>query len=389
MSRLRVVLVEPWYGGGHRTWADALVGASRHEVHLVAHEASSWRWRVRGGAVTLAEQVEAVVARTGPPDVVLVGGDLVDVAALRTFARRALGSAPVALFLHENQVAVEVAPGERPEPWAAWTTWRSLLAADAVAVATDFHRDALGAALPALLDTAPDHGHHHRLAEVVAGIEVLGLPVPVAELVATPRPPADGGPPVVVWNQRWDDDKRPVALLSVLVALAEAGVDLRVALTGLRQHRHPPKVAELVAKLGGRVVVDAEQPPDAYREVLLASDVVVATARHEFFGVAPVEAMAAGCVALLPDRLAYPELVPVELHDAVLYRGQLFDRLRSVLEDVTSARRRVVGLREAMLVHDVATVVPRWDGWLDDVVARAAARSEGPAPRPGPDRRPC
>ena len=40
---------------------------------------------------------------------------------------------------------------------------------------------------------------------------------------------------------------------------------------------------------------------------------MTSTARHEFFGIAVVEAIACGCLPWLPDRLSYPELVPQEL----------------------------------------------------------------------------
>ena len=43
--------------------------------------------------------------------------------------------------------------------------------------------------------------------------------------------------------------------------------------------------------------------------MLQSADIYVSTAAHEFFGIAAVEAIAAGCYPLLPRRLSYPELV--------------------------------------------------------------------------------
>ena len=47
-----------------------------------------------------------------------------------------------------------------------------------------------------------------------------------------------------------------------------------------------------------------------YLRRLAACDWVLSTAVHEFFGVAVVEALLAGCLPWLPDRLSYPELLP-------------------------------------------------------------------------------
>ena len=41
--------------------------------------------------------------------------------------------------------------------------------------------------------------------------------------------------------------------------------------------------------------------------MLRKAHVVVSTARHDFQGLAVLEAVAAGCIPLVPDRLAYPE----------------------------------------------------------------------------------
>ena len=83
----RVVLVEPYYGGSHRAWVDAWVRHTRHEITLVTHPDEFWRWRMRGGAVTLAAAFDDVVAAQGRPDAVVVSG-LVDVAAFAGHARQ-------------------------------------------------------------------------------------------------------------------------------------------------------------------------------------------------------------------------------------------------------------------------------------------------------------
>ena len=50
----------------------------------------------------------------------------------------------------------------------------------------------------------------------------------------------------------------------------------------------------------------------AYQQLLQQSHVVLSTALHEFQGLAVLEAVASGCIPLVPNRLAYPEFIAEE-----------------------------------------------------------------------------
>lgn len=369
MSGLEVLLVEPWCGASHGRWAEGLARHSRHHVVLVGHPDRHWRWRLRGSPVTLAAAAREAVAAHGPPDVVLVSG-MTDLAALCGLSRDWLGSTPVGLYLHESQLVHPPVPGGTVPAEAVFANWRSMVAADEVFVSSAFHRRALLEALPAALAAVPDLPHGSLLGEVAGRTRVLPVGVELTGLLAGPRAPDDGGPPLVVWPHRWDHDKRPEALLRVLVALAEQGVGFRVALAGANSRVDPREFSEAIDRLGDRVVHVGHLPRHDYEELLRRSDVVVSTAAHEFFGVAVVEAVAAGAVPLLPDRLSYPEVVPVEHHAAVLYRAGLFDRLRAVLEDLPAARARVAGLREAMGRWSWESLAPAYDEALGALARR-------------------
>ena len=85
----------------------------------------------------------------------------------------------------------------------------------------------------------------------------------------------------------------------------------RAGARGARCGRCFPGAGGEPADAGIADVVHCGFEPDraAYLRRLGECDVVVSTARHEFFGLAVAEALAAGCTPLLPDRLSYPELL--------------------------------------------------------------------------------
>ena len=152
--------------------------------------------------------------------------------------------------------------------------------------------------------------------------------------------------------------------------LADEGAAFRVILAGgnVRQ-----KAAEFEAArewLGERVIHYGWADTATYARLLWQADVVVSTALHEFFGIAVVEATYCGCFPVLPRRLAYPEVLPASHHNACLYDDfeGLLGRLRWALTDPDEARQAARGLREAVARYDWASMAPRYDAALLQVV---------------------
>lgn len=367
----RVVVIEPWYGGSHRVWADSWRANSRHELDFLTLPAQFWRWRMRAGAVALSDQFAAYVDERGRPDAVVLSG-MLDAATFAGMARRALGDVAIAVYMHENQLLYPLAPNQRPDMDLGLVNWRSMLVADRIWWNSAFHKDAFLTELPRMLfqqPEPPDPSEHELTA---ARSRVLWPGVESADLIDAPRRSkafSGTGRPLVLWNQRWDHDKNPRAVFKALHSLAIDGVEFDLALAGENQG-HSDDEQWVLENLGDRIVHRGWLERADYRALLLRSDVMVSAADHEFFGIAIVEAIAAGVMPVLPDRLSFPELIEPQWHDAVLYPdGDLRVRLGAVLRDLTTTLDSVPGLRESMRRFDVVAAGAAHDDAVDDLVA--------------------
>ncbi|HEV7758392.1 MAG TPA: DUF3524 domain-containing protein, partial [Acidimicrobiales bacterium] len=203
---LEVIVCEPYLTGSHRAWAEGLAAHSAHRVHLVAHTGGFWRWRMQGAALTLAADIDRLVAERGRPDVLVVS-DMVHLPALLGLARESLAGVPVVAYFHENQLTYPVPDGVPVDHTYAMTNWLGMAAADRVVFNSEHHRRDVLAALPKLLRRFPDHRHTGLVDEVAARMSVLPVGIDAARFAGSrprsrPRTRAEGDPPVVLWNHR-------------------------------------------------------------------------------------------------------------------------------------------------------------------------------------------
>jgi glycosyltransferase involved in cell wall biosynthesis len=311
VSSRNILFLESFYGGSHREFADGLVQHSRHRIELHTLPARFWRWRMRGAALHFA----GAVARPAEFDLLLVT-DLMNVADLK--AVWGARCPPIVLYVHENQLSYPKPDGEQRDFQFAFSDIASALAADVMVFNSRFHRDAYFAVLPEVLRRMPEYEPAWIPEALAAKARVLypGCRLPAPRVNGA----AGAGPPLVIWNHRWEFDKQPAAFFAALRAVQRAGVAFEVALLGENAQYVPQEFIAARKWLGERVVQYGYLPSRAaYLGLLGRGSVVVSTAIQENFGISVVEAVAAGCHPLLPRRLAYPEVIPSAYHDACLY----------------------------------------------------------------------
>lgn len=357
MAERTVLLVEPFFVGSHRAWAEGWSRVSCHDVHVLEGSDARWRRGMRAGSVTLVERAAEWVAEHGPPDLV-VGTNMLDLATFLGLGRRTFGSVPAVQFMHENQLSYARQPGEQLDQGLAWMQWRGLVAADEVWCNSEHHRTALLEGL-ALLDGAQNSPIDVASIAAKSWVAHIGVDVAAcrrAVMASTPRRP------LVVSNQRWHHDKDLGSVVRAIRTAHDRGLDCDLALLGDPTGGQADELEPLIAELGEAVVARGHLARDDYLDVLRRADVVVSAARNENFGIAIVEAVAAGAWPVVPDALAYPEVIPAEFHAACLYEpGGLGSRLRDVLRRVSAGECPPAGLADSMARFDWSVVGRRLD----------------------------
>ena len=306
LAPLNVLAIEPWLGGSHARFLETWRALSGHKVEILGLPARHWQWRMEAAAFTLAQRV----GQSGQAPDVIVASDYVDLPRLRGFLPPHLRATPILLYLHENQLTY---PDQDPDPdrnHYGFTNVLSCLAADAIAFNSHFHRQDFHAAARTLLQRLPNPAPRKEFDAAMADAQVIYPGIDLDALPLGTGPPPDS-PLRIAFNHRWEHDKDPIGFLDAVIEARDAGARIEVVMLGESFERTPDGMTERLERLGSALLWSGFKPDQAeYASTLGACDLVVSTARHEFYGMALLEGLACGCSPLAPDRLAYPEHLP-------------------------------------------------------------------------------
>ncbi|XP_034042164.1 glycosyltransferase-like domain-containing protein 1 [Thalassophryne amazonica] len=394
-----IVLLEAFYGGSHKQLIDLL---KSHVPGCTAFTlpAKKWHWKARTGALYFMQTVPVC-----PSYRVLFTSSVLNLCELVAL-RPDLALLKKVLYFHENQLIYPVQKDQERDFQYGYNQVLSCLVADVVLFNSRFNMDSFLSSIKTFMKKIPDHRPKDLDQLIRPKCQVLHYPIQFPEvtrllpkhkllrraaglspgedisasgtqhqlcitrsedlhsggdedvvpgqtfLEADPRSSEEPttGPRVkalhIVWPHRWEHDKNPELFFSTLLTLKDRGLDFDLSVLGQTYSDTPDIFAEARRRLGGRVLHWGFLPTkDEYFRVLCQADVVVSTTRHEFFGVAVLEAVHCGCFPLCPKSLVYPELFP----DEYLYATpeQLLKKLQGLCRRPHLARTHTVQVNTA------------------------------------------
>lgn len=300
---MKITYIEPYLGFSHKHWIEGYKKYSTHEIEIVGLPARHWKWRMHGGAISLAQQMKTKEA----PELFLVSA-MIDLPLFKSMLPKSMRDIPVALYFHENQFAYpqsDYQDGKRNEHFS-FINLKSAMVADKVYFNSLYNKESLLAGATKLVKKMPDFAEKSWVKLVDDKSEVLSLGMDFLPEVNIDKEEI----PLILWNHRWEYDKNPELFFKTLFRLSDEGINFQLAVLGESFRTSPAIFEEAKLKLSKEISYWGFQERDHYNEIVSKSSLLPVTSNQDFFGISVIEAVAAGVTPILPKRLAYPEHFP-------------------------------------------------------------------------------
>ncbi len=339
-TKPRILLLSGYDAASHSYWRKRLVeGLMNFSWTEIALPDRYFSWRVRGNSLTFAFQYREFLIRQYD---CLIVTSMVDLASLRGFVPQ-LTEIPNIVYFHENQFAYPTNESTDKNSAnivsAQLTSIYSLLCADKILFNSNYNQQTFFDGAQQLLKKLPDGIPKQLLAGMSKKSQVLPVPIsndilPIDKNRADKNEPEGSRPLQIVWNHRWEYDKQPEIFFEVMDLLKQQGLSFQLHVVGQSFRQVPSCFKKARQSLNEEILSWGFQSKEVYQRILVDSDIVISTALHDFQGLSMLQAMASGCVAVAPHRVAYPEYIPEEnlyqLGDPIDEVGTLYKKLRDI-----------------------------------------------------------
>ncbi len=358
---MKILLLEPYYTGSHKQWADGLKKYSNHEIKILSMKGQFWKWRMHGGAITLAKQFNNLNWR---PDL-LLATDMLDLSTFLSLTREKSHGIPTGIYFHENQLSYPWSPDDRDikknrDNHYGFVNYASSLVADRVFFNSSFHMNSFLDNLQSFLKHFPDHQELDTIDMIDKKSQVIHLGLDLSKF--DDEHIQKNNEPIILWNHRWEYDKNPEQFFKILEKVKENGYVFKLVVAG-ENFRSSPSIFDKAKKKFASEIIHWGYIKlfNDYRECLLKADILPVTSNQEFFGASVMEAIYCGLWPILPYRLSYPELIPGKSHSNHLYKNEkeLYEMIIWAIENCNKIR--VSKISSVAARFDWKTMAPVYD----------------------------
>ena len=173
---MKILLLEPYFTGSHKSWAEGYQSNSAHEIKIISLPGQFWKWRMHGGAITIAKEF---LQSDFHPDLI-IATDMLDLTTFLSLTRERTSHIPTVLYFHENQITypwsiTDRDVQEKRDVHYGFINLSSALAADHVLFNSQYHLDSFMSGGKKILKHFPDHQELDAIDQIQSKSQILYL----------------------------------------------------------------------------------------------------------------------------------------------------------------------------------------------------------------------
>ncbi len=334
----RILVLEPYYGGSHKFFLEGLRGNVDAHYTFMTLPARKWKMRMQLSAQWFVEQIKALPDKKRNFDLVFCSS-FVDIAVLKALLYSVTNwdhKVKLLTYFHENQFGYPQRFHDKHQNQFFAINFNSALASDGIGFNTKFNRENFFEGCRKFLKYSADMKLDHLVDTLRSKSTILYPGINFSRIdQAVKNSNNENTIPTIVWNHRWEHDKDPETFFSSLEYLERKKIDFRLIVLGESFINAPDCFAHAEKRFKEKIVhFGFAKSHEDYINLLALGDIVVSTAKHEFFGISIIEAVRAACLPVLPMDLSYPELFDEKfLYKRGSLNKTLFEIIRHQLWD--------------------------------------------------------
>ena len=318
---MKILLIEPYYTGSHKQWIDGYKKFTNHNIKVLYMKGQFWKWRMHGGAVTLAKKFNKI---NWKPDLIICT-DMLDLTTFISLTKKKIYNIPIAIYFHENQLSYPWSPNDRDikknrDIHYGFINYASALAADKIFFNSNFHMNSFLKSLKPFLKHFPDYNEIKSIDTIHKKSEVLYLGLDLKKFSKYKINTCDH--PLILWNHRWEYDKNPDLFFNILNKVKNNDYKFKLVVLG-ENFSNSPIIFENAKKTFKQEIMHWGYATsfEDYAKWLWKANILPITSNQDFFGASIIEAIYCNNYPILPNRLSYPELIPQQYKDFIIYKN--------------------------------------------------------------------